>query len=102
MSEPKTLPGTIRTTGTGVSNSILFSFDTHIFTLTSSTTCQPFVTTSATLTYNNETELTGKRNAYGTVGDSVNFTFENGPTAVGVLVNPIVPQSKPDGTGTWS
>ena len=102
MSEPKTLSGTIKTTGTEPSNSILFSFGNHTYTLVSKETCQPFVTISATLTYNSDDQLTGDQHATGTVGNSVNFTFENGPTAVGTLVNPIAPQCNPQGNGTWN
>ena len=102
MSEPKTLSGTIKTTGTEPSNSILFSFGNHTYTLVSKETCQPFVTISATLTYNSDDQLTGDRRATGTVGNSVNFTFENGPTAVGTLANPIAPQCTPQGNGTWN
>ena len=102
MSGPKTLHGTIKTAGTGPSDTILFSFGKHTYTLVSKDTCQPFVTTSATLTYNSEEQLTGDRNAEGTVGISVNFTFENGPTAVGSLAGAITPQCKPKGVGTWN
>ena len=102
MSEPKTLSGTIKTTGTEPSNSILFSFGNHTYTLVSKETCQPFVTISATLTYNSDDQLTGYRTVTGIIGDSVKFTFENGPTVDGTLVSPIVPQCTLQGNGTWN
>ena len=102
MSGPKTLSGTIKTPGTVPSDTILFSFERHTYILVSSSTCQPFVTTSATLTYNSDDQLTGDQHANGTVGTSVNFTFENGPIAVGTLEKTIAPQCKPDGKGTWN
>ena len=104
MSASKTLSGTIKTSGTAPLINIILCFGTRTFTLalTSSLTYLQFVTTSATLTYNSEEQLTGDRNAEGTVGTSVNFTFENGPTAVGSLAGAITPQCKPKGVGTWN
>ena len=102
MSEPKTLHGTIRISGTGTLFNIIFTFGKHIFTLGSSEPCQPSVTSPAILTYNSDDQLTGRRLVYGTIGTSVNFTFDNGPTAVGTLDSPFVPQWKPDGNGTWN
>ena len=104
MSASKTLSGTIKTSGTAPLINIILCFGTRTFTLalTSSLTHLQFVTTSATLTYNSDDQLTGDRHANGTVGTSVNFTFENGPIAVGTLEKTIAPQCKPDGKGTWN
>ena len=102
MSGPKTLSGTIKTTGTGSLFNIIFSFGTYIFTLVSKEICQPFVITSATITYNSDDQLTGYRTVTGIIGNSAKFTFENGPTVDGTLVSPIVPQCTLQGNGTWN
>ena len=102
MSASKILPGKIIISGTGPSDTILFSFGTRIFTFGNGELCKPFVTSLATLTYDSDDQLTGRRLVYGTIGTSVNFTFDNGPTAVGTLDSPFVPQWKPDGNGTWN
>ena len=102
MSGPKTLHGTIKTAGTGPSDTILFSFGKHTYTLVSKDTCQPFVTTSATLTYDSEDQLTGKQNADIRIGDSVNITFGNGPIAVGTLESLTILRCETLGVGTWN
>lgn len=101
MSASKTLPGTIKTTGTGPLFNIILSFRTHICTFVDSN-CPQFATTSATLTYDSEDQLTGKQNADIRIGDSVNITFGNGPIAVGTLESLTILRCETRGVGTWN
>ena len=104
MSASKTLSGTIKTSGTAPLINIILCFGTRTFTLalTSSLTYLQFVTTSATLIYDSEDQLTGSQTVNVTIGNSVKFTFENGPIANGTLVVPIAPQCIFTGPGAWS
>ena len=101
---PKTLSGNFMTEETGPSFNIILSLGTHRFTLTPtrSLTCRPFVTIPATLTYDSDDQLTGSQIVYGTIGNSVNFIFENGPIANGTLEKPIVPQYEFKVPGEWN
>ena len=81
---------------------MIFSFGAHTFTFGNSELCQPIVTISATLTFDSEDQLTGRRYVNGTIGDSINFIFENGPIANGTLVNPIGLQYTFKEGGTWN
>ena len=104
MSASKTLSGTIKTSGTAPLINIILCFGTRTFTLalTSSLTHLQFVTTSATLIYDSEDQLTGRQTVNVTIGNSVKFTFENGPIANGTLVNPIGLQYTFKEGGTWN
>ena len=104
MYASKTLSGTIKTSGTAPLINIILCFGTRTFTLalTSSLTHLQFVTTSATLIYDSEDQLTGRRYVNVTIGDSANFIFENGPIANGTLEIPIVHQGKYKESGVWN
>ena len=102
MSASKICPGKIRISRTGSSFNMTFSFGAHTYTFGNSELCPPFVTISATLTFDSEDQLTGDQHVKGIIGDSANFTFDNGPTVVGTLDTPFVPQCTPQGNGTWN
>lgn len=102
LTEPmlKELIGTVKTPRMEPSNSLVFEFPPHIFTLGLTTTSQPF-TVKAILKYYDENQLTGKRNASGKIGETVDFTIDNGPSVFGIFVEPIDPSNSVSGTGTW-
>ncbi|EKM51148.1 uncharacterized protein PHACADRAFT_199981 [Phanerochaete carnosa HHB-10118-sp] len=75
------------------------------FTRTFSATINPpvpkFRIDDANLTYNDEDQLTGTDNYYGTIGTDIDIALAKGPTITGKLVNPMVPTNSIIGGGPW-
>jgi len=62
-----------------------------------------FASYNATLTYEDQGDLTTTRFFWGTVGrDDISFAVENGPVISGRLNMPVSPASSVVGTGVWA
>ena len=57
---------------------------------------------NARLTYEDKGDLTARRFFWGTVGDNITITIENGVTINGKLDMPIHPPSSVGGSGIWT
>lgn len=68
-----------------------------------SSSIQPFRSANATLTYDNENQLTATRQFDGQLGiNNVKLTLTNGPVISGPLDMPISPPSSVSGSGVWA
>lgn len=74
---------------------------TRTFTATNNPPVPKFKVDNATLAYNDEDELTGTDNYYGTVGTNFEITLNKGPTITGKLVDATVPTISINGGGPW-
>ncbi|EKM51149.1 uncharacterized protein PHACADRAFT_199982 [Phanerochaete carnosa HHB-10118-sp] len=74
---------------------------TRTFSATINPTVGEFKIDNARLAYNDEDQLTGTDNYYGTIGTDLNITLGKGPTITGRLVIPIDPTNSINGSGPW-